>query len=1125
MTRIYTSFALSPFTTDKTRARIALAINTILIVMAIGATTSLALGVTVIPTPLTVICTRVALLAVSLLLLHILKCGYIWLVTVAAAAAMSAAIFVENLSWATVGMVGLVGFVALGLIAFAALVIGLRGMLLVAAMHVGLTWLSQLSRSGLQHGLASRFGLIHDVPVYGLSLAAAVVCVWMVGWAKLRRGQKQRDSGVGACRPGVTELRLAMNELQQLVIERTQEVYELSALRSREASQRKRAEAALRNLQGRTARVLENTPDCFYALDSQLRFTYVNPQTEAHFGLRKEDLLRHAYTDVLPDTQSHDVPCKFREALSQRKTIHLNFKSPSSGKWGEMSIYPANDGSEVLVSFRDVTERKLAEEALRASDRQLNLALDASAAGTWSWDVATNVSTWDDRFHELYGYAPDTPRTFETWFNSVLPIDRLDALKHIQSLVEENASADVSWREAFRAWHPDKGERWMLNLGSAVRDTSGKVVSLVGLNLDITERRLAQEAMQRAHSELEAREARLQERTAQLAAANIALQAEVDERRQAEEALRQRLEFEALVASISAKFMSLPPERFDEGLEFVLETMGEFTQVDLCRYLQVIEALDPAHGPVIKRTHEWLSPARNVLAHISDIDIISPLNADDGWWVNQWSSLGYVQINSESALPPNIAYARNTMRRLGMKSVLMVPVVHHGAVAAILALVSLQQERTWTSEKIGQLRLVAATISAAWERRQQAVALQAERDRLEQRVAERSRELSRLFEVTQTITSTLHLQPLLKVILEQLQEVVHSADVGISEITEDGTEKLMSAIGCTPSDQIIHEWPGAAEDSHLHALLTSHKPVIVADFQADEPLAHAFRARTQHTMGHLPAIGSLMRVPLMVRERMIGVMHMVHPQPNFYTPLHAELAMTFANQAAIAIENARLLTQEKQAAATAERSRLARELHDSVSQALFGIVLGARTVVTMASQSSYVESQSLTNPLDYLLSLSETALVELRALILELRPEAIQQVGLVAALRRQAEMLTLRQHIHTLTDFMPSEPDVDLAVKEALFRIGIEALQNTVKHAQATQVNLTLQSCPEGLMLEVRDNGRGFDLSEDHPGHFGLHSMRERAEQSGLKLCFESRPNHGTRVRVIFASSPSECLS
>jgi signal transduction histidine kinase len=229
-------------------------------------------------------------------------------------------------------------------------------------------------------------------------------------------------------------------------------------------------------------------------------------------------------------------------------------------------------------------------------------------------------------------------------------------------------------------------------------------------------------------------------------------------------------------------------------------------------------------------------------------------------------------------------------------------------------------------------------------------------------------------------------------------------------------------------------------------------------------------------------------------------------------PQQAELEFlsTVADQLSLALENSRLISLAQSKAALDERHRLARELHDSVSQALFGIALGAKTAKALLER----DPQKAREPLDYVLQLAEAGVTEMRALIFELRPEILEKEGLIAALQKQAEMMRLRYNLQMDTAF-ESEPDLPLEVKQTLLRIAQEALHNTVKHAQASRARLEWR----GFLL-VADDGVGFDSSLATSG-LGQRTMRERAESVGARLVLHSELGRGTEIVVHLPSSRS----
>jgi len=306
-----------------------------------------------------------------------------------------------------------------------------------------------------------------------------------------------------------------------------------------------------------------------------------------------------------------------------------------------------------------------------------------------------------------------------------------------------------------------------------------------------------------------------------------------------------------------------------------------------------------------------------------------------------------------------------------------------------------------------------------------------------------------------------------------------------------------------------------AESDENQAVIRQGAAVIVPDMHGDSAVARAIQHRRESEPDAHAHVRSWLGVPLIVQDRLLGMLHMTHRSPGYYTQEHAGLAQAFAQQAAVAMENAHLYAQAQELATMAERARLARELHDSVSQALYGIALGARTARTLAGR----DPSRLSEPLDYVLSLAEAGLAELRALIYELRPESLEHEGLVAALERQAAALRARHELQVTLDLY-DEPEMPLPVKEALYRIAQEAMQNAVKHARAKSIVVHLSSTDEQLVLEVADDGIGFDPLGSFPGHLGLQTMSERAERVGGQLRFESSPQNGTRVLLFVPRGP-----
>jgi PAS domain S-box-containing protein len=247
-------------------------------------------------------------------------------------------------------------------------------------------------------------------------------------------------------------------------------------------------------------------------------------------------------------------------------------------------------------------------------------------------------------------------------------------------------------------------------------------------------------------------------------------------------------------------------------------------------------------------------------------------------------------------------------------------------------------------------------------------------------------------------------------------------------------------------------------------------------------------------------------VPLAWENEVIGVLGVYLPT-GMVGPSEAELAFctTLADQAAIAVSIARLSARAGQAAAVEERSRLARELHDSVSQGLFAMTMHARAAELSLGQAGADPTAPLTASVAQLAELARGVLAEMRALIFELRPEALAEEGLVGALVKQAAALTAREQVSVTVSSPDRRWDLATDVEEHVYRIVSEALHNTVKHARATCAHVILTAEPGFVRVVVTDDGIGFDTATPHDGHLGLSTMAERALGIRADLSVSSR--------------------
>jgi signal transduction histidine kinase/ligand-binding sensor domain-containing protein len=391
--------------------------------------------------------------------------------------------------------------------------------------------------------------------------------------------------------------------------------------------------------------------------------------------------------------------------------------------------------------------------------------------------------------------------------------------------------------------------------------------------------------------------------------------------------------------------------------------------------------------------------------------------------------------------------------------------------------------------------------------------IEAHSRQLERQVTERTREieqrtqqLTALYRADEELYRHLDLDHVLQALVDIAVDILQ-ADKSSLLIWDAAREELVVRVARGFQPETLSTMTFARGEGAIGQVIVTGQPLMVEDTHADE--------RVARHVTEPEGIRSLMHVPLEIGGRMFGVFNVDYVQPRVFGEDEVRLFTSLAQRAALAIENAQLYEQSQQVAVMEERNRLARELHDSVSQALYGIALGARTARTLLEREldgAEVKGK-LDHPLDYVLSLAEAGLTEMRALILELRPDALEREGLVAALQRQAAALRVRHELDVQAE-LGEEPDLPLDVKEALYRIAQEALNNVLKHAQASRVTIRLWDDAGDLVLQVQDDGVGFDPTKEHPGHLGLRSMQERTARMGGRLEIESAPHCGALLRV-----------
>jgi signal transduction histidine kinase len=349
------------------------------------------------------------------------------------------------------------------------------------------------------------------------------------------------------------------------------------------------------------------------------------------------------------------------------------------------------------------------------------------------------------------------------------------------------------------------------------------------------------------------------------------------------------------------------------------------------------------------------------------------------------------------------------------------------------------------------------------------------------------------------VTRHLSVREVLQVIVRSAQRLLDARYAALGVPDDDGSFAEFVAEGITDK-----QWdaigPLPRQHGMLGAMLREGTPVRLPDLRDDPrfewwPKAH-------------PVMKDFLGVPIRDGEQVVGIIFLANKRTQGgFTQEDQELLTLFAAHAAIALANARLYESGRELAMLEERNRMARELHDAVTQKLFSLRLTAQAAATMLETAPAKAAVEL----ERVQRLAGEALSELRAVIVELRPAELDRHGLAETLRKHVRLLD-RLHASEVTFECDELPPLDPPVEVAVLRVAQEALHNALRHSNAARVSVGLTYEDGKLTMTVRDDGDGFEQAESRG--LGLVSMRDRAESVGGVMTVGSARGEGTTVRV-----------
>ncbi len=607
----------------------------------------------------------------------------------------------------------------------------------------------------------------------------------------------------------------------------------------------------------------------------------------------------------------------------------------------------------------------------------------------------------------------------------------------------------VRYDETARQYNKTKGEwTWVRTISTPVFDSENKLSHFTGLVLDITEQKLA------------------------------------------EDELTYRSDFENLILSLASKFINLSPEDLEKAIREALKSIGEFTGVDRSYLFSFSE-----NQETLTCTHEWCAPDIS-----PQIQYLSQIPISNLQWSNNQIFKGKVlHIPSVSQLPPEAQNEKIEFTRQGIQSLLAVPMEYQGKVIGLLGFDSVRKEKIWPNDSVALLQVVASIIINAQANKKAQKLLLAAYDDLEQRVADRTLELETAnTKLQKEIDQRKQAEESLQISEALYSEVFdHSPlQLFIVEVLPDGHFRALrtnpahqqgsglspeKVWGKTIEELVIPEVAAAINQHYLTCIKAGH--TIEYEEQGPSPYWDLERIRTFRT------------TVAPVYDNHGNVVRLVGSSDDITDQKAAEKI---------------LMEKAREEAVSAERGRLARELHDAVTQTLFSTTLTAEVLPKIFEKNPAAGFQKLAE----LRELTRGALAEMRTLLMELRPDALADAELNDLLQHLTNAFIARARIPTDLK-IDGNFDLPVDVKIGLYRIAQEALNNISKHADPDRVTITYSVNTETVDLVVEDDGQGFDTSQNSGNdHYGLRIMKERADEIGAQLSISSQISQGTKVHL-----------
>lgn len=834
-------------------------------------------------------------------------------------------------------------------------------------------------------------------------------------------------------------------------------------LSTRDITENKRLESALRTSHEQLRTTLKGSAIVVAQADKDLRYEWIHnahPDFDATqvLGKRDDELAQNAGTQQLMALKS--------QVLKEARPIQQEISFPLSTGIivYNVSAEPIRDAlgdiiGVTTVSF-DITARKQMENALKKSQAQLTAAQRIAQIGSWHWDTETSTVSWSDEIYRIFGIEP---KDFNGDYNEYLKLIHPDDRDYVDKVIKASYRTHKPYALYHRVIHPQRGERIIHGQGQVVTDAHDNMLYMHGTAHDVTEMKQAEQTVSIKNRYLET----LYQMTLDLI-----------QRRSIDDLLQRVVDDSAII-------------------------------------------MDAPYSEIMLKEGDTLV----VRAFTKNLAFIKDDRIQRGEAVLSWQAhdtLEPVVIESYLQLPQR----RGTYDRIQLQAVADFPIIIDDVCVGVLGVARAQANYPFTPEQIqigvmfSRLAALAvdnvhhynAAMQEIAERKQTEARLQMLLQELETKTQIEIQQrifVEQLHKTVHILNSTLDLDEILRLILENIGRIIPHSSSSIMLITDDVARVVQYKTDSPQHGEMLMNtrFP-IAQVTHLDLMYRTHQSCIINDVASHD-------GWHQVHLGYTP--GSYLGAPICVDEEVLGFLNLICTLPNCFSPADAKKLDAFVHYAAIALKNSRLHARSQELAAYQERQRLARDLHDSVTQTLFAASVTANAVIKQwRREASSVESELLE-----LRDMTQGALAEMRTMLLELRPNALSETSLNDLLAQLVQTVKGRARLHVHFE-VSGQHDIPSDVSIAFFRIAQEAINNVIKHARAQNLHIRLMCAGMGVEMCIEDDGCGFDIAQTTHNRFGLKIMQERAQEAQVLLRIASQQAQGTTITTFW--QPEETL-